>query len=275
MSSRRPVWGWRGPRHHLAHRPQRVELLALGVELDGQAHAVLAGDVADFPDAAGGFSRVPAAAIHRAHDRGAAERLRARGLLGEHAQQPRPLLAGGPHPAELHAHAGDGQARGAHQRQHLVGGLAGLGGALEVEAAQLDGVPARLLDDGERVRERSGVERPRVQRQAHGHGASPCSGSSPSAAPPTASGQFERLGQQFVGAHPRLEVVRDRDDDQLVGLVVGGHLPQPLVHLLGRAHHAAPGRVLGDGHLLRVVGIAPPPPPPTGTARAGRCTAAR
>ena len=63
-----------------------------------------------------------------------------------------------------------GRPEAAHQGQHLVGGLAGLGGALEVEPAQLDGVPARLLDDGERVRERGGIERPRVQGQAHGHG---------------------------------------------------------------------------------------------------------
>src|SRR4030095_5991400 len=87
-----------GAGHDLAHGSQRVELLALRVEFHGQAHAVLARDVADFPDAAGRFGHVAASAVHRAHDGRRAERLRAGRLFGEHVQQARPLLAGGPDP---------------------------------------------------------------------------------------------------------------------------------------------------------------------------------
>src|SRR5262249_18114812 len=40
----------------------------------------------------------------------------------------------------------------------------------EIDAAQLDGIPARLARSAQRVGQRSGVQRPRVQRQSEAHG---------------------------------------------------------------------------------------------------------
>ena len=47
----------------------------------------------------------------------------------------------------------------------------------------------------------------------------------------------------------------DRDDDQLVGLVVGGERLEPLAHLLGIAGHRALLRVAKNGQLALVVRI--------------------
>ena len=54
-----------------------------------------------------------------------------------------------------------------------------------------------------------------------------------------ASRKPECLGQKLVGAEPRLRVVGDGDDDQLVHAIVGGQPQQPGSHLLGRTGHRA------------------------------------
>ena len=62
--------------------------------------------------------------------------------LAEHAEQALALVAGREDPAILDAHRADRQAGGAHQVEHGGVRQAALGAALEVDAAQLDGVEA-------------------------------------------------------------------------------------------------------------------------------------
>src|SRR5439155_25988088 len=50
------------------------------------------------------------------------------------------------------------------------GGLPLLGGAGEIDAAELDAIPARRPRDAEEVRQRRRVESPGVEREHHRHG---------------------------------------------------------------------------------------------------------
>jgi hypothetical protein len=136
-----------GTGHDLAHALERVDLVALRVELHRQPHAVPLRDVADLAHAGRRARDVAAALVHRTHHRGAAERGGAPRLLLEHGVQTRLLGAVGPHPAEFHADTGHRQPAGPDLIQHRVGGPPRLLGALEVDPSQLHALPPRGLRD--------------------------------------------------------------------------------------------------------------------------------
>src|SRR5215470_1841710 len=126
------------------------------------------GDGADLADRRCRARDVAGALVHRAHHRRASERLGARALLIEDRQQSRALSAIGPHPAELHADAGDRQTAPADGVLDPCGRAARVPGAVVVEPAKLDGIPSRGLRRRHDVRQRRRIERPRVQGETRG-----------------------------------------------------------------------------------------------------------
>src|SRR6267142_1416762 len=159
----------RGLAHDTPHDLEVVELLGLRVELDGQLHVVRGRDVAGLTHIRRGAGQIAAAPVRRAHDGRAAELGRPSAGFGEGLQQPPALVAVGEHPAELHADAGDAEPARFHDRQHVGRRLPLLGGAGEVDATQLDAVPARRSRRAENVRKRRRVEGPGGEGQHRRH----------------------------------------------------------------------------------------------------------
>ena len=155
---------------HLTQSIETVELARLRVELDGEPHAVAGRDVADLLDAARGGLDVARAHVDGTHHRGAAQTGRPFALLGEDAEQAAPHVAIRPHPSVLDADTRHRQAAFLHDVDDGVGVHALLGRAHEIDAAQLDGVPARLAGRAQRLGQRGRVQRPRVKGQSEAHG---------------------------------------------------------------------------------------------------------
>src|SRR5256884_281032 len=155
---------------YLTQSIETVELARLRVELDGEPHAVAGRDVADLLDAARGGLDVARAHVDGTHHRGAAQTGRPFALLGEDAEQAAPHVAIRPHPSVLDADTRHRQAAFLHDVDDGVGVHALLGRAHEIDAAQLDGLPARLAGRAQRLGERGRVQRPRVKGQSEAHG---------------------------------------------------------------------------------------------------------
>ena len=83
--------------------------------------------------------------------------------FAEHLEQPLALLAGGEQPAIFDAEHADGNAAGADQVEHLLVAHAGVEAALEIGAAQFDGVEAALFGRVERGLQRRRIDGPHVQ----------------------------------------------------------------------------------------------------------------
>src|SRR4029453_16070649 len=80
-----------------------------------------------------------------------------------------PLGAVGEHPAHLDADTGRPESARLHEPQDLGRRLALLGGTGEVDAAELDAVPARRPCGAQRVGQRRRFEGPGVEREPGGH----------------------------------------------------------------------------------------------------------
>src|SRR5438067_3303307 len=164
-----PAARMRGLRDDAAHDVEVVELLGLGVELDGQLHPMRRGDVGGLAHVRGGARQVAEPAIRRAHHRLAPERHRPAARFVERLQQLAARVAVGEHPAELDADARDAQAARLDEREHVRRGLSLLGRAREIDAAQLHAIPPRCPGRAKRVRERRRVEGPGMEGQHRRH----------------------------------------------------------------------------------------------------------
>ena len=80
--------------------------------------------------------------------------------------------------------------------------------------------------------------------------------------------EIERLGDELVGAEPRLEVVGDGDDDELVDGVAAGRRRQLRADLLGGARDGAAPRSRRMASSWRRTGRPPPPRPREGAVAA-------
>src|SRR5262249_38180004 len=149
----------------LANAAQRVDLRALGIELESEPYAVTSRDLADLLDAVRGARDGALAAVDGAHHGGAAAALCPAARLVEGGEQPRPLPAFRPQPAQRDADARDAEPASLDEVEHRVRRLSRVGGALEIQPAELDALPARGLDDVEHAAERSRVECPGVERK--------------------------------------------------------------------------------------------------------------
>jgi len=157
---------------HLAEPLERVELLALRVELEGEADTVAARDVCHLGHARHGLGEIAASAVDGAHHRPAAERGGPAARLVEGPKEAGALLTGSEHPAQFHSDTGSGQPGAAHEVEHGGSRLPSLRRAREVQAAKLHGRPARVAHDLQHARQRSGVEGPGVKGERVGHAAS-------------------------------------------------------------------------------------------------------
>src|SRR5206468_8981329 len=97
-------------------------------------------------------AKVEASPVDRAHDGARAELGRPAARLREGTKESLALRAFGAHPPGLDPDARDAETARLDQREHVLRALPRLGRAREVDAAQLDAVPADALGDAQHLR---------------------------------------------------------------------------------------------------------------------------